>query len=220
MKNGRNGHLDGIAALLLGALGCAALAAAPASAQGTPRLELTLVGGAGFGSRVRTLPDEETRVATAGLAGLRLGWAVSPSFRVEGGWTHTSADLLSRDPSAGESYTKGGEVDTDAFELDAFYDFGGAATRGYLGIGAGAMSITPAQPALGSADTRFAVNVAVGLRQALGRSFAVRAEGRYRWRDGKTRIGTVGSCDSEECRIYTTNWYSSAELTAGLSFRF
>ena len=204
------------AAALLAALAFAA----PALAQDAPRFELTLVGGAGYGSRVRTFPTEETRVAASGLAGLRLGYAVSPSFRLEAGWTRTSADLLSRDPSAGEPYGKVGEVETDAWELNAFYDFGGASTRGYLGIGAGAMSISPAQPGLGSADTAFAANVAVGVRQALGLRFAVRAEGRYRWRDGKTRIGTVLSCDAEECRVFTTNWYSSAELTAGVSWRF
>ena len=117
-------------------------------------------------------------------------------------------------------YGKAGEVDTDAFELNAFYDFGGAATRGYVGIGAGAMSISPSQPSLSESDSRFAVNVAIGVRQALGKRFAVRAEGRYRWRDGKTRVGTILDGDGEELRLFTTNWYSSAELTAGLSFRF
>jgi opacity protein-like surface antigen len=201
-------------------LAAAAALGIPALAQEAPRFELTLVGGAGFGSRVRTLPAEETRIGNAGLAGLRLGYSVSRSFRLEAGWTHAAADLLSRDPSAGESYGKIGEVDTDAYELDAFYDFGGGSTRGYLGIGAGAMAISPAQPGLSTADSRLAVNVAAGLRQAIGKRFAVRAEGRYRWRDGKTRVGTVLCTEGEECKLFTTNWYSSAELTAGLSWRF
>lgn len=193
---------------------------AVAVAEETPRFELTLVGGAGFGSRSRTLPTEETRIANSGLAGLRLGYAVNSSFRLEAGWTHAAADVLSRNPSAAEPYAKSGEVDTDAFELNAFYDFGGAATRGYLGIGAGAMAISPAQPSLSEADTRFAANVAIGVRQALGKRFALRAEGRYRWRDGKTRIGTIQCAEGEACRLFTANWYSSAELTAGVSWRF
>lgn len=197
-----------------------ATASAPALAQEAPRFELTLVGGAGFGSRVRTLPAEETRISNSGLVGLRLGYAVSRSFRIEAGWTHASADLLTRDPSAGGSYARSGEVETDAYEVNAFYDFGGGSTRGYLGLGAGAMSISPSQPGLSTAEARFAVNIAAGLRQAIGKRFAVRAEGRYRWRDGKTRVGTVLCTEGEECRLFTTNWYSSAELTAGLSYRF
>lgn len=206
------------AAALLAVL---ALLALPARAQETPRFEVTLVGGAAFGSRVRTLPTEETRIENSGLVGVRFGWAASRAFRLEAGWTHASSSLATRDPSAGGSYAEAGGVETDAFELNAFYDFGGAATRGYLGLGAGAMSIDPPLPSLTTSDTAFALNVAVGVRQALGPRFAVRAEGRYRWRDGRTRSGTI-LCDEEGegCRLFTTNWYSNAELTAGLSLRF
>ncbi len=202
-------------------LGAAALAvslAAPAVAQDRP-WEVTLVGGAAFGSRVVTLQDLETRIDTAGLAGVRVARALNRSFRLEAGWTHTSADLVSRDPSAGEPYRKSGEVDTDCFELDVFYEFGGAATRGYFGLGAGAMSISPPVPTLSESQTRFAANAAVGLRQALGSRFALRVEGRYRWRDGKSRVGTI-YCGEGECVPFTTNWYTSEELTLGLSYSF
>ena len=150
---------------------------------------------------------------------MRLGWAFSRSFRLEAGWTTTSADLLARDPRDGGASEEAGKVDTDAFELNAFYDFGGPSTRGYLGVGAGAMALSPVPPALSESKTRFTVNAAVGVRQALGGRLAVRAEGRYRWRDGRDRVGTV-ICDADECRLFATNWYSSAELTAGLSVRF
>ena len=108
MKRTRSERVIGtVGAALLASTVAALSLAAPAAAQETTRLELTVVGGAGFGSRVRTLPTEETRIETAPLAGLRLGWAVSRSFRLEAGWTHATADLLTRDPSVGETLRQG-----------------------------------------------------------------------------------------------------------------
>ena len=193
----------------------------PAAADEPLRFEATLVAGAAFGSRVRTLPTEETRIEDSGLWGVRLGWVASRSFRLEASFTHASSSLGTRDPSGGESYAPAGDVETDAYELNAFYDFGDAATRGTFGLGAGVVTISPALPNLTTSDSAFAVNVAAGVRQAIGRRLALRAEARYRWRDGRTRVGTV-LCEGgdEDCRLFTTNWYSSAELTAGLSWRF
>ena len=128
------------------------------------------------------------------------------------------ADLLASNPSTGGSNEKSGSVKTDAYEVNALYDFGGKATRGYLGLGIGGMSISPALQTLSDSETRFAVNAVLGVRQLIGSRFSLRAEGRYRWRDGRTRLATI-VCDGE-CRPFTTNWYSSAELTAGASVRF
>lgn len=192
--------------------------AGAASGQSFDRFEITLAAGAGFGSRIQTSADRETRIANSGLFGIRAGYAFSRSFRIEASWSHASTDLLTRDPSTGGSYAAVGTVDTDAYELNAFYDFGGTATRGYLGLGAGAMTIAPPPATLSDSETRFALNAAAGVRQSLGTRFALRAEGRYRWRDGRTRIGTT-VCDGG-CRPFTTNWYSNAELTAGISYRF
>ncbi len=197
----------------------ALLLSLPAAAQEAGPFEVTLVYGAGFGSRVQTHPTEEIKVANSGLAGVRLGYAISPSFRLEAGWTHASTDLLSRDPSVEASYGKIGEVETDAYELNGFYDFGGKSTRGYLGLGAGEMRIAPAIGTLSESDARFALNAAAGVRFFLTPHLGLRLDGRWRWRDGKTRIGTL-QCSEEECLIFTTNWYSSSELTAGLTYRF
>ncbi len=202
-----------VALLFAGASLCGA-----ASAQDFQRFEITLVGGASFGSRVATSEAQETRIANSGLYGLRAGFALSHSFRIEAGWTHAPAGLLSRNPSIDSSYKKSGEASTDAYEMNALYDFGGTSTRGYLGLGAGGMTISPSPGTLSDSETRLALNVAAGVRQTVGRHLAVRAEGRYRWRDGKTRVGTI-VCDGA-CKPFTTNWYSSAELTAGVSYRF
>ena len=210
--NGR--RLPILAAGLLAAL----FLPAAAAAQEAGPFEVTVVAGAGFGSRVLTRPDQEVRIGNSGLYGLRFGYAVSRSFRLEAGWSHAEADLLSRDPSVDGSYEESGTVDTNAWELNAFYDFGGASTRGYVGIGAGGMTLSPSVPSLSDSETRFAFNAALGVRHFFGDHFGVRAEGRYRWRDGRTRVGTT-VCDGE-CKPFTTNWYSSAELTGGLSFRF
>ena len=194
------------------------LVAAPSRAEEAGRLELALVGGAGFGTRVLTSSTQETRIGNSGLLGLRAGWAFSPSFRLEAAWSRVATDFLSRDPSTGGSYGKSGSVTTDAYELNALYDYGGSSTRGYLGIGAGGMTISPTVASLSDSETRFAFTAAVGVRQLLGEHLTLRAEGRWRWRDGKTRVGTT-VCDGE-CKPFTTNWYSSAELTAAVGWRF
>ncbi len=205
---------------LLGAalLAATALAGREALAQSAGPFEVSLVGGAAFGSRVLTTPSEEVRIGNSGLWGLRVAWAASPSFRIEAAWAGASADLLSRDPSVGGPYVESGTVDTDAFDLDAHYDFGGASLRGTLGLGIGAMTISPVIESLADSETRFTVNATAGARWFFTPHLAVRADGRYRWRDGNTRVGTY-EC-GESCRLFTTNWYSSAELTAGLTWRF
>jgi len=216
--NGRNSH-----SLVSLAVLAAALVAPPAAAQVESPFEVTLVGGAGFGSKVLTVgtgevPTAEVRIGNAGLYGLRLGYAFSNSFRVEAAWSHVAADLLTATNATGGSYEKSGTVDTDAYEVNAFYDFGGKSTRGYLGLGVGGMTISPVVQSLSDSEIRFSFNAAVGVRQFFGSHFSLRAEGRYRWRDGKTRLATT-VCDGG-CHPFTTNWYSSAELTAGVSFRF
>ncbi len=187
-------------------------------AQEAGPFEVTVLGGAFFGSRVLTLPAQEVRISNSGGWGVMAAWAPGPSFRLEASWSHAATDLMSRDPSVNGSYEEIGTVDTDAWDLDAVYDFGGKATRGCVGLGLGAMQISPVIGSLSDSETRFAVNVTAGIRQWFGPHFAIRIDGRYRWRDGKTRIGTI-ICDGD-CKPFTTNWYSSAQLTGGVTYRF
>jgi opacity protein-like surface antigen len=191
---------------------------ATAAAEEAGPFEVTLSGGASFGSRVATGTTKEVKIGNAGAWGLRAAWAASPSFRLEASWAHASADLLERDVPNGGSYAASGSVTTDAWDLDAVYDFGGKSTRGSLGLGLGAMQISPTIGTLSDSETRFTLNVTAGVRQWLTPHLAVRLDGRYRWRDGKSRIGTF-VCDGE-CKPFTTNWYSSAELTGGVTWRF
>jgi hypothetical protein len=47
--------------------------------------------------------------------------------------------------------------------LNAFYDFGGKATRGTLGLGVGGMTILPTIGSLSDPETRFSFNAAAGI---------------------------------------------------------
>src|SRR5262249_31560083 len=67
--------------------------------------------------------------------------------------------------------------------------------------------------------TRFTANIAIGGKFFLTDDLALRLDARYRWRVTDTRVGTI-LCGSEGCNTFTTNLYSSAEVTAGLSYRF
>ena len=53
------------------------------------------------------------------------------------------------------------------------------------------------------------------------RGVALRVDGRYRWRVADERVGTFG-CEPEPigCKPFTTDLFSTGEVTGGVTFRF
>jgi hypothetical protein len=112
-------------------------------------------------------------------------------------------------------------VDVNTYEVNGLFGWGRGRMKGYFGIGAGAMTLDPSSPsaAIPGTTTRFSANVALGGKYFVTDNFGLRLDARYRWRVTGSRVGTV-VCGETGCRTFTTNLYSSAEVTGGAVYRF
>jgi hypothetical protein len=198
-------------------LAAAAILARPALAQEVPRWEIGGFGGGFFGSRLSLTPDADVRLFNGSAFGLRGGLALDRHFRLEGSFSRANTKVAALDPATGAPLTAGRPAHVTTYELDALYGFGSRRLRGYLGLGAGAMTL-PLPVGLGS-DTRFAANVAIGGEYFFNERFGLRVDGRYRWRASDRRLGAT-ICESEGCFPFTTDLFSSAEASAGVTYRF
>lgn len=202
------------AALLLAA---ATILTRPALAQEVPRWEIGGFAGGFFGSRLSLTPDADIRLSSGSAFGLRGGLALDRHFRLEGSFSRANTKVAALDPATGAPLAAGRPAHVTTYELEALYGFGGRRLRGYLGLGAGAMTLPP-PVGLGS-DTRFAANFAIGGEYFFNEQFGLRLDGRYRFRGSDRRLGTT-VCESEGCFPFTTSLFSSAEATAGMTYRF
>ena len=199
----------------------AAASSATASAEPKGRWEVTGFGGGFFGSRVYTSSVLNVMTATTPTFGARVGYGLTRVFSLEAGWSHAASALEPQNPDTSEPAGPDSSLTVNTYELDGLFGFGSGPVLGYVGIGGGVMNLDPNVPSL-DADggaSAFAANVAVGGKFFLTDAFALRLDGRYRWRAGENRLGRM-SCDSEGCVRFDTNLYSSVELTGGLTFRF
>jgi hypothetical protein len=198
-----------------------ALAPAAASAQEAGRWEATAFAGYFLGSRTYTNGTVEVLMASVPTYGLRLGYRVAGAFSLEAGWSRAASKLVPVDAATGEPFGSSTPVLVNTYEVDFLYGFGRGSVRGYLGLGGGIMHLNPSVPSLDRASSaQFAANFALGGTWELGRRFALRADVRYRWRGGRTRVGAVVCYPNGDCEPFTTNIFSSAEVTGGVTYRF
>ena len=203
--------------LLLGA----ALGASPAAAQDAGQWEASIFAGGSFGSRISLTPTADSKLGIAPVWGLRFSYGITRAFALETSFSHAAPDLTSKTPSTGTPIGTATTVDVNTYEVNGLFGWGRGRARGYFGIGAGAMTLDPSTPSIGLFDTstRFAANVALGGKFFVTDNLALRLDGRYRWRVTPSRVSTV-LCGETGCRTFTTNLYSGAEVTAGLTYRF
>jgi hypothetical protein len=187
------------------------------------RFDVSAFAGAFFGTRVYTGVDRNVLMATSPLFGLRAAYNVTRVFGLEVSWSRTNTKLLPYDPATGAENGAPTLVTVDSWELDGLFGFGGRTVRGYVGLGGGVQSIRPSVPSLDAsgATTRFAANIALGGLYFVTPSIALRVDGRYRWRVADERVGTFG-CEPEPigCKPFTTDLFSTGEVTGGVTFRF
>ncbi|HQR67009.1 MAG TPA: DUF3943 domain-containing protein [Thermoanaerobaculia bacterium] len=187
------------------------------------RWDVSAFAGAFFGTRVLTSMDLAVLMATAPVYGLRAGYNLTRVLGLEASWSHAATKLLPKDPVTGAPAGAATSAAVDSWELDGLFGFGGRAVRGYVGIGAGAQEIRPNVSNLDppGTTTRFAANIAIGGLFFVTPNVAFRADGRYRWRVADERVGTFG-CEPPPvgCKPFTTDLFSSGELTGGVTFRF
>jgi hypothetical protein len=191
--------------------------AAPAAAQDAGRFEFGIFGGVSIGSRISLTPGADIRIGDAGAFGLRGAYDLSPRFSLEASFSHARPTAVTRNPSTGANLGETA-VDVNTFEVSALYNYGRGRVRGYFGLGAGAMDFSPVVGASTGASTRFSMSLSAGGRFFLTDRVALRLDGTYRIRATDSRVSTV-LCGEDGCKTFTTNFYSSADLTAGVSFR-
>ncbi|MCM3875219.1 MAG: DUF3943 domain-containing protein, partial [Thermoanaerobaculia bacterium] len=191
---------------------------APAAAQDVGRFEFGIFGGASIGSRISLTPGSDIRIGDAGAFGLRGAYDLGRHFALEATFSHTRPTAVTKSPSTGATL---GEtpVDVNTYELSALYNYGKGPVRGYFGLGAGVMDFNPVLAASSGSSARFTVSFGAGGKYFVTNRVALRLDGRYRLRATDSRVSTV-LCGEDGCKPFTTSFYSNAELTAGLSFRF
>ena len=130
------------------------------------------------------------------------------------------ARLDAIDPSTGAALAPSAPIDIATYELNGLYGFGSGRARAYAGLGAGLMTLHPSVPGVATeADTRFVASIARGGKLYLSDRVALRVDGRYRWRSASRGTNPV-VCGALGCYGFTTDLYSSSEVTGGLSYRF
>ncbi len=198
----------------------ATLLARAAAAQDTGRWEVGAFAGSSFGTRIFLDGRTDIAIASSAAFGLRGAFSVDRSFSLELTLSRASGRLDATDPSTGASLAPSAPIDVITYEVDGLYGFGRGRLRGTLGLGLGAMTLHPFVPGVSSEpDTRLVVNVALGGKLYLSDRLALRVDGRYRWRSASPGTNAV-VCTSRGCYGFTTDLYSSAEVTGGLSYRF
>jgi hypothetical protein len=198
----------------------AALLARPARAQDTGRWEIGAFAGGYFGSRIFLDQNTDIEIGKSAAYGLRGAFSVDRTFSLELTLSKASAHLVAVNPATGASLAPSAAIDVNTYEVNGLYGFGTGRMRGYMGLGVGAMTLHPFVPGVATApDTRFVANVALGGKVFLSERFALRLDARYRWRSASRGTSTV-VCGSLGCYGFTTDLYSSSEVTGGLSYRF
>ncbi len=196
----------------------ALIVAGPSRAQSAGRWEFGLFGGGSFGTRIFLDPSSDVRIGRSFTYGLRGAYEVSRSFSLEAAFSRTRGKLDTLDAVSGEPRTPSARIDITTYELDSLFGFGRGAARGYLGLGAGAMTLHPDVGGVANeVQTRFSANIALGGKLALGENVVLRADARYRFRES-SRSALV--CGPAGCYGFSTGLTSSAEITGGLSYRF
>ncbi len=194
---------------------------ATAAAQENARWEISAFAGGFLGSRVYTSEKVDVLMASVPTVGLRVGYRVSLTFSVEAAWSRADSKLEPFDPATGEFFGSSTPVLVNTYEVDALYWFGRGKVRGYLGLGGGIMHLNPSVATLDRASSaQFVASFALGGTYSLGPRFALRADARYRWRGGRTRVGAIVCYPDGKCEPFTTNIFSSAEITGGVTYRF
>ena len=192
----------------------------PATAQDTGRWEVGAFTGVSSGSRIFQDRSTEIAIGSSPAYGLRGAFAVDKTFSLEITLSKASSRLRGIDPTTGAPLAPSAPIDVNTYELNGLYGFGSGRTRGTLGLGMGAMTLHPFVPGVATKpDTRPVVNVSLGGKHYLSDHLALRVDARYRWRSASRGTGTV-VCGTLGCYGFTTGLYSSAEVTAGLSYRF
>lgn len=189
-------------------------------------VELSLYGGGYFGGTIyagsTATVVRDVHVGDDWTYGGRLGYVFNRSVGLELGYGRSSSDLKV-DSGGGFQSSPIGDLTENRYELNLNFYLRPGAMRGFFTIGGGAThfaaDLDDGSGNPGSAsDTRFTSNLGLGFQYSGKGKVGLRIDGRWRY----TETSTGGSdvyCDIYGfCYEYDNSNYTSAELTAGLTY--
>lgn len=219
------------------------VAAGPAGAQGMsprrygPTWEITPFVGYYIASDLYRAAGVNGTDGTIGLDnsamyGGRLGFYPSPAGGLEFAYTRTGSDLSVKHSGTpvGGGFNPGdlGRVDIDNYDFNFVArqtNYSNSRAMGFFTMGLG---WAVAHPDLKNAPnfksnepSMFTWNFGLGGNITMTQRLDLRLEGRWKVTDLPFETGSYTWCDIYGyCYQYTTSWYNSGELTAGLTFKF
>jgi opacity protein-like surface antigen len=215
----------------------AALALKPASSNAQsysesywgPSWELTAFNGYYIASDLYTALNATIGLENSYTWGGRLGFYPNPRGGIEFSYTRSGSDLKTYDGSAG--FNPGGalgRVNLDNYDVNFIMqqeNLANPRVTGFFTLGFGWTMTAPeynlpsgtSQP---DGESFFAWNMGLGTKIGMSPSLALRLEGRWRITDTNITTSSGVYCDYwGYCYGYASDWYSSGELSAGLTYK-
>jgi hypothetical protein len=195
-----------------------------------PHAELTALAGGFFPSSVYASSALTFNPVESWLYGARLAYIGSSGLGAEFSWVRTVSDVNATGCATG--CTGGpvnnqhvGSVGLNMYDVDGIFQSSARSQAiGYFVFGLGATDIDNSVPVQGSSGgLRFSWNIGIGakIKPSISSPWAIRIDGRYRgtYLDRSTNAYT--SCTPYYgCWSYSTNNYSSGEVTFGIVYSF
>jgi hypothetical protein len=219
--------------MVAGAL--ATLWAVPARAQFTSgvnsdkKFAITAEAGGFFSSDLYTYSGAANSLnfSDAFTYGGRLAYIPRPNVAIEVGYMYANMDITTDVQINGTNDV--GSVGLNQIDIDGLFGGGNGKAWGYFAVGLG-MTIT--NPSVSdalkqanvqdpSSETLFSWNLGGGVVLIPKGKVGFRIDGRFRSTDTNHTTNTGGYCSIYGyCYTYATSWYSSGELTGGITVRF
>ena len=206
-------------------LALAALAAPAAVAQDrTGTVEITPFGGVYLGGTLEAGTTSTYRydveVSSPATWGIRVGVNANRWFGLEFGFAWAEAEMKRTGGGIFGPEAKVGDLDVKNFELDMIFNMGKGRVIPYFVLGGGAQVLDPSIPGVdASTDTRFAGTFGFGVKVFVNPHFGFRFDGRVR----SAYLGEEDGCGHgcyDDYWYGDSQWYTSGEVTGGLTFAF
>jgi opacity protein-like surface antigen len=219
------------------AIAIACASAVPAGAQGSygssggSKAELTLFNGYYIASDLYTSivdgASAQIGLENSYMWGAKLGLNPNERVGLEFAYTRAGSNLTYTNSISGlDPDTELGRLDLNSYDLNfLFYqDTPNPRAKGFFVLGFGWTQTSPdIKPELGKtidSNSLFNWNFGLGAKVDLTEKLALRLEGRWRVTDTAVTTSAGVYCDYwGYCYSYSSDWYDSGELTAGLTYK-
>lgn len=209
-------------------------AARPAAAQAERKVELTPFGGYYIAQDIYTVAGSGAYDgSTIGLNnsfeyGARLGFYPKPYGGIEFAYTRSGSDVEIKKSVGGYNPQSLGSIDYDSWDINFVgrqHSYSGSKVQGFGTIGFGWTTTHPNITLLPntsfSSNSLFAWNFGLGCNITVSDPVAVRLQGTWKLTNTNITTGSYVYCDYYGyCYGYSSDTYSSGDLTAGLTYRF